>query len=1065
MRCSACGAQLPEDARFCPACGAAVDAAPAAAAEERKLATVLFADLVGSTAAADREDPERVRATLDRFYDAMAEEIERTGGTVEHFAGDSVMAAFGAPTALEDHAERALHAAIAMQRRLRVTFGEELALRIGVNTGEVVVGQPREGSSFVTGDAVNVGARLEQAAAPGEVLAGERTVAAVRGAFEFGEPRVIEAKGKPGGVSCRPVRRALTLMRPRGVGGFGRVFVGREAELELLRATYRRAVTQGEPHLVTIIGEPGVGKTRLVRELWDALEDEGPAPLRRTGRCLAYGEGITYWALGEIVKEQFGIVDTDPADSIRERLGSHEILGLVLGLDVAEGLHPLDVRERLHAALVGLLEELAAETPLVMLVEDIHWAEDDLLDALERVVRDARAALMLIATARPELLGRRAGWGAARRNTATIWLEPLQARDTEDMLDGLLSLELPEPIERLVVERAGGNPFFVEELVGELVEAGVLERQNGGWRTAELPKGFSVPDSVHAVLAARIDRLPAAEKAALQAASVVGRVFWPSAVVHVLDGLEPSFDLLEDRDFVRARSSSSIPGEREFAFKHALTRDVSYSSIPKARRGRLHAALAGWMTTTGRATDEYASLLAYHYAEAVRPEDADLVWDGDASELQRLRQEAVTWLRRAGELARRRGETEEAVGLLRNALALCDDPHERALVWRDVGLAHVLQFDGDAFWSAMQHALDGPLDREERAEVYGQLAFQTSLRAGIWGVRAVPDHVREWADRALELAPVDSKARVRALLARANIDPVAHADVAEVVTPLAEQTGDVELRSYALMVRASIAFEAGRFQDAGALADQKLELVPEIDDPDHLMDVYESVVPIIVTLGRLDEARRLAEHDSAIATTLSPHHRVHAAALRCELEDASGDWEAIAQRTDAIVEVIEANLETPCARNARCLLLAAVANSVVGDDDRTRTLERRVEALTYQGWSASAFTSPLIRLSLVRGDRTRLTSLLESHAFRMWVYGPGVMTARLDALTALRDRERIEAEAPPFARPGLLLEPFALRALGAVRGDDELLERAQERFAALGLDWHAAQTERLLAGI
>jgi class 3 adenylate cyclase/tetratricopeptide (TPR) repeat protein len=1064
MTCSACGAQLPEDARFCPACGAAVEAAATPAAEERKLATVLFADLVGSTATADRQDPERVRATLDRFYDAMTEEIVRTGGTVEHFAGDSVMAAFGAPAALEDHAERALHAALAMQRRLTETFGDELALRIGVNTGDVVVGRPREGSSFVTGDAVNVGARLEQAATPGEVLAGERTVAAVRGAFEFGESRVVEAKGKAEGVFCRPVLRALTLMRPRGVGGFGRVFVGRESELELLRATYRRAVAQGEPHLVTIVGEPGVGKTRLVRELWDALEDEAPAPLRRTGRCLAYGEGITYWALGEIVKEHFGIVDTDPPGTVRGRLAGHEILGLVLGLDVSEGLHPRDVRERLHAAVVRLVEELAVERALVMLVEDLHWAEDDLLDALERVLRDARAPVVLLTTARPEFLSRRAGWGAARRNTATIWLEPLQPQDTQEMLDGLLSLELPAALEQLVVERAGGNPFFVEELVGELVEAGVLERHNGGWRTGELPEGFSVPDSVHAVLAARIDRLPSTEKAALQAASVVGGVFWPSAVVHVLEGADPSFDELEDRDFVRVRSGSSIPGEREYAFKHALTREVAYSSIPKARRGRLHAALANWMTATDRATDEYASLLAYHYAEAVRPEDADLVWEGDPSELARLRQEAVSWSRRAGELARRRGETEEAIALLRHAVELCDDPHECALVWRDVGLAHALQFDGDAFWSAMDHALQGPLEPAERAEVYGQLAFQTSLRAGIWGIRTVPDHVREWAERALELAPDDSKARVRALLARANIDPVAHADIADVVTPLAERTGDVELRSYALMVRASIAFEAGRFEEAGELADQKLELIPEIDDPDHLMDVYESVVPVIVTLGRLDEARRLAEHDAAIATTLSPHHRVHSAALRCELEDAAGAWETIAEQTDAIVDVIEANLETPCARNARSLLLAAVANAAVGDDDRTRALERRAEALSYQGWSATAFTSPSIRLSLLRGDRSRLASLLEPDAFRMWVYGPGVMTARLDALTALRDRERIEAEAPPFAKQGLLLEPFALRALGAVRGDDELLGRAQERFAALGLDWHAAQTERLLAG-
>ena len=354
------------------------------AAEERKLVTVLFADLVGSTAMADREDPERVRATLDRFYGAMAGEIERTGGTVEKFAGDAVMAVFGAPAALEDHAERALHAALAMMERLEELFAGALTLRIGVNTGEVVVGQARESSSYVTGDAVNVGARLEQAAAAGEVLAGERTVSAAGGAFEFGEPRTIGAKGKPAGVACRPVLRALELARPRGAGGLPVLFVGRETELDLLRATYRRAVAQREPHLVTIVGEPGVGKSRLVRELWRTLDDERPAPIRRIGRCLAYGDGITYWPLRDVLKEHFGILEEDAPEVVMQRLDGREPLGLALGLDVAGGMHPLEARDRLHEAAVGFVEELALEAPAVLLVEDIHWAEDDLLDLLEQ---------------------------------------------------------------------------------------------------------------------------------------------------------------------------------------------------------------------------------------------------------------------------------------------------------------------------------------------------------------------------------------------------------------------------------------------------------------------------------------------------------------------------------------------------------------------------------------------------------------------------------------------------------------------------------------------------------
>ena len=311
--------------------------------EERKLVTVLFADLVGSTAYAGERDPERVRAQLERFYDAMRDEIELTGGTVEKFAGDAVMAVFGAPAALEDHAERALHAALAMQARLRALFAGEFEMRVGVNTGDVVVGSPRAGSSFVTGDAVNVADRLQKAAEPGQVLAGERTVAAATGAFEFAAPRTVEAKGKTDGVVASAVERALRTMRPRGVGALRRVFVGRDSELELLRATYRRAA-QSEPHLVTIVGEPGVGKSRLVRELWNALATEEPAPVNRTGRCLAYGAGITYWPLGEMVREHYGLREGVPADEVVARLEGREILALALGLDVAPDLHPLDAR-------------------------------------------------------------------------------------------------------------------------------------------------------------------------------------------------------------------------------------------------------------------------------------------------------------------------------------------------------------------------------------------------------------------------------------------------------------------------------------------------------------------------------------------------------------------------------------------------------------------------------------------------------------------------------------------------------------------------------------------------
>jgi len=666
---------------------------------------MLFADLVGSTALAGSQDPERTRVVLDRFYDSMAAEIEQVGGTVEKFVGDAVMAAFGAPAALEDHAERALHAALAMQQRLRELFGDQLALRIGVNTGEVVVGRPREGSSFVTGDAVNVAARLEQAAAPGEILVGERTTAAVRGAFEFEECSTIAAKGKPGGVSCRRLVRALSLMRPRGVGGLRRAFVGRDSELKQLQAAYAQVASEGRPHLVTIIGDAGVGKTRLMRELWGWLAEQDPQPLQRTGRCLSYGHGITYLALAEVLREHLGILESDHPRVVAERLGDRRFLGLTLGLEVGEELHPLAARERLHDSWVEFLEELARERPAVVLIEDVHWAEDDLCDLLETLVRQVAGPLLLLTTARPELLERRPAWSGTHRNSSELPLDALPVADASHLLDELLGVELPASLRDVVVERAEGNPFFVEELLASLIDRGLLQRSNGSWACAELPAGFHVPDTVQAVLAARIDLLPAAEKAALLAASVIGRVFWTGPVYALLEGVFPDFDLLAERDFVRRRSGSSIAGEREYSIKHALTREVAYGSLTKAKRAQLHGAFAGWLERTREGSEEQASLLAHHYTEAVRPEDVDLAWPGQDAEVNRLRQKAAAWSRLAARRAVARYEIDEGITLLHRALELEPDPDEQAALWLEIGHANALKYDGDAFTTAMQKAI------------------------------------------------------------------------------------------------------------------------------------------------------------------------------------------------------------------------------------------------------------------------------------------------------------------------------------------------------------------------
>jgi class 3 adenylate cyclase/tetratricopeptide (TPR) repeat protein len=1054
--CANCGAALPNEARFCPACATPVAAHPDKG--ERKLATVVFADLVGSTELGGSQDPERTRVMLERFYDAMAAEIERAGGTVEKFVGDAVMAAFGAPAALEDHAERALHASLAMQRRLRELFGEALALRIGVNTGEVVVGKPREGSSFVTGDAVNVAARLEQAAEPGQILVGERTIAAVRGAFEFGERQTIQAKGKPEGVVGRLLLRALSLMRPRGVGGLGRAFVGRSEEIGMLEAAYHLATEQREPRLMTILGDAGVGKTRLVREFWEHLGSRSPEPLRRTGRCLSYGQGITYWPMAEVLKEHLAILESDPPAVVLERLGSREILGLALGLDVAGDLHPLAARDRFQDAWVDFLEELMTERPVVLLIEDIHWAEQQLLDLLERLVRDTHGPLLMLATARPELLEQRPGWGS-RVPGSTVRLEALSSEDAVRMLDELLGGQLPTGLREVVVTRAEGNPFFVEEVIGTLIDRQLLERQNGSWRLAELPTDFAVPDTVQAVVAARVDLLEPDEKEALQAAAVIGRIFWAGPVYELVQGARPDLGILEERDFIRRRPGSTIAGDREYAIKHALTREVAYASLPKGRRARLHADFARWLERNGEARDEYAPLLAHHYAEAVRPEDVDLAWAGTAREVEDLRARALSWLRRAAQLAISRFEIDEGLALLHRALALESDAAARSALWREVGGANRLKFDGEAFWTAMQSSLEGS-DRATAADTYSQLAFVTATRAAMWKRRPDRKLIEDWIERAIDLSEDETPARARALIARAYFDPEAYGDAAQAASELADRLGDLELRSWAWGALSVDAFTRGDYEEAFAWAQRRFDIIPELTDPDHIALIYNFSLDACVATGRLDEARSLAERHDEITRSLSPHHRMHAAGILSAVAQVAGRWTVVRDLTPRVEAAVQANIATPCISNAMSPLRCALASVLLGDDREAQRLEQVSDDLGMEGYGL--WLDPLrVEIAIARGAMAEVERLLGELGHRGLDDVDGLI-ARLDALVTLGRRAEIEQEAPAADKPGTYLEPFALRALGFARQDEALIRKAIQRFEALGLDWHADETKKLL---
>jgi len=628
------------------------------------------------------------------------------------------------------------------------------------------------------------------------------------------------------------------------------------------------------------------------------------------------------------------------------------------------------------------------------------------------------------------------------------------------MLDGLLGGTLPVGLREVVVQRAEGNPFFVEELLGTLIDRQLLERQNGSWRLAELPSDFAVPDTVQAIVAARVDLLDPAEKQALQAASVIGRLFWAGPVYELVQEAEPDLRVLEERDFIRRRPGSSIAGDREYAIKHALTREVAYASLPKARRARLHAAFARWLERTGEGRDEYAPLLAHHYAAAVLPDDVDLAWAGEEGELAELRTRALAWLRRAAELAIGRFEIDDGLALLHRALDLEPDQAEQAALWREVGRANVFKFDGEAFWIAMQESLKGS-DRATAADTYSQLAFHTATRAAMWKRRPDRGLIEGWIERALELSEPDTPARARALIARTNFDPERSGEAAQDASELADRLDDIELRSWAWDALSRVANARGDFDEGLAWARRRFDIVPELTDPDHVALIYLFGIDSCLYKGHLEEARRVAEAHDEVTSSLTPHHRLHAVRLLIGVEQAAGRWEAVRDLTSRAEPAVAANIATPCAANVSSLLACALANVWLGNEQEARRLERSAEDLGMEGYSD--FFNPIyVEIAVARGELAEVGRKLGD-------WSPGGfedvdgLVARLNALVTLERRAEIEEEAPAILKPKTYLEPFALRALGFAREDDALIEQALERFEEMGLDWHATETRKLLA--
>jgi class 3 adenylate cyclase/tetratricopeptide (TPR) repeat protein len=573
---------------------------------ERKLATVLFVDIVDSTQLVTAADPEVVRRRVNQFFETVSHCVAFHGGIVEKFAGDAVLAAFGVPQAHEDDALRAARSALAMRKSV-----EELGLvsRIGIEAGEVVVEDAE--STFVTGEAVNLAARLQQSARPGEILVGPTAYRLAAASLVAEQAGPLELKGVDGPL--RAWRVTDVIDGPGRPIGPRAPLVGREAELELLENTFARAVRDRRAHLFTIYGEPGVGKSRLVREFVDGVERASTL----IGRALPYGEGVTYWPLAEMVKAAAGISDDDPLEEAFEKLReccAEEAVADVLGL--ASGLLTTLEGERsaqeISWATRELIESIADVQPLVLLFEDIHWAEEPLLEVIEHIADRVRAPVLILCLSRPELLDTRPGWGGGRVRSTAIELEPLSEDESALLVEKLLEQlagsvgETPPELPAEALERTEGNPLFVEETIRMLVESsgdGASDR---------------IPDTLQALIAARIDHLSPSGKALLQRASVIGRVFWRGALDHLSPDIEDIDALLDDllaRELVLREARSSISGEHAFRFKHLLIREVAYNGLAKLARAQHHARFAEWLAE--RTGEELVEIRAYHLDQAV----------------------------------------------------------------------------------------------------------------------------------------------------------------------------------------------------------------------------------------------------------------------------------------------------------------------------------------------------------------------------------------------------------------------------------------------------------------
>jgi len=818
VTCPSCGIENAETAKFCSQCGSALTDGATARREERKIVTVVFADMVGSTERAERLDPEDVRALLAPYHARLRHEFERHGGTVEKFIGDAVVAVFGAPVAHEDDPERAVRSSLAILEAI-AEMNEadptlELEVRIGVNTGEALIAldaRPELGQGMVSGDVVNTGARLQSAAPSGGIFVGEHTFRATDRAIEYEPQEPIVAKGK---AEPLVAWRAVTRRASFGIdlSDARSPLVGRDDELEVLVGALARARTRLEPQLVTVVGVPGIGKSRLVRELFRVVDEDPELIVWRQGRSLPYGEGSAFWGLAEIVKAQAGILETDGADEAAAKVAStvrdqvadetegpwieRHLLSLT-GIQQTRTSGQANLDES-FAAWRRFLEVLAERQPVVLVFEDLHWADDALLDFVDSLSdRATGVPLLVVCSARPELLERRPGWGGGKRNTATISLAPLADEDTARLLSGLLGTPvLPADRQTVLLQRAGGNPLFAEEYARMLADGS--------------DPAAAAPETLQGVVAARIDALPSEEKELLQLAAVLGKVFWTDALAN-LSGASPweldeRLHALERKEFVRREHRSAVAGSKQYVFVHALVRDGAYGQIPRAARADVHRRFADWieMLPADRA-DDRTEILAHHLLEAIAYSRA--VGLDDAVLVPR----AARALRESGDRAWSIGAIAAALGFYGRLRELDpsveDDPHFLLSLGLALAAMHGYVEEGASELERAAEALaaSDPAAAAQATITRGEFIWQRGDQERSF---AYFDRARELAEgAALSAEKQNAVAQVARFLSLAGRYDEA-LELVEQAIDMAQELGDDELLGDALntrgVVRASV---------------------------------------------------------------------------------------------------------------------------------------------------------------------------------------------------------------------------------------------------------------------